>query len=244
MKKFIILFCGLLLPAVTIWAKKLEGSNNYVNTSVRTDDFYKVKTNGAFNIVYHQDKDSAGLVKMYGEDNILNDMKIESKEGVLNIKFQTSSKKDFGVVILHIYSSALDEVECDAGAVFETTGPVSGSTLSLLLMGNGQIKSYNLDYGIVKAKILSGSGDIFLGGSCRIAELSITGRGEIQAHELKARDVKCQMTGNASLGCYAESKLDVYITGRGRVYYKGEPQITKKIVGPGKILSLKGVEIE
>ena len=244
MKKFSILFCGFLLLAVAVSAKKLEGSNRYVTKTMHTDDFYKVKINGAFNIVYHQSKDSAGLVKMYGEDNILDNMKIESKDGVLNIKFQFPSKKEYGVVILNIYSSALNEVESDAGAVFETAGPVSGSMLSLLLMGNGQIKSWNLDYGVVKARILSGSGDIFLGGVCRTADLSITGRGEIQAHKLKARDVKCQTTGNVNIGCFAESKLDVYITGRGHVYYKGEPRITKKIVGPGKIRSLKGVEID
>ena len=99
MKTFGILFCSILMFCFSVSAKEVEGDNNYVKKSFQVDDFYKVKTNGAFNIVYHQSKDSAGLIKMYGEENILNSMKVESKEGVLNIKFDSPSKKDFGVVI-------------------------------------------------------------------------------------------------------------------------------------------------
>ena len=107
MKTFGILFCSVLMFCFSVSAKEVEGDNNYVKKSFRVDDFYKVKTNGAFNIVYHQSKDSAGLIKMYGEENILNSMKVESKEGVLNIKFDSPSKKDFGVVILDIFSRHL-----------------------------------------------------------------------------------------------------------------------------------------
>ena len=162
MKTFGILFCSILMFCFSVSAKEVEGDNNYVKKSFQVDDFYKVKTNGAFNIVYHQSKDSAGLIKMYGEENILNSMKVESKEGVLNIKFDSPSKKDFGVVILDIFSSALNEVENDGGAVFETGGHIAGSEVYFLLMGNGQIRTGELDYGIVRAKILTGSGDIFL----------------------------------------------------------------------------------
>lgn len=244
MKTFGILFCSILMFCFSVSAKEVEGDNNYVKKSFQVDDFYKVKTNGAFNMVYHQSKDSAGLIKMYGEENILNSMKVESKEGVLNIKFDSPSKKDFGVVILDIFSSALNEVENDGGAVFETGGHIAGSEVYFLLMGNGQIRTGELDYGIVRAKILTGSGDIFLKGNCRTAELTITGGGEIKAHELKARDVKCKITGNATIGCFAEENLKALITGSGTVYYNGNPKIKKNAIGVGKVLPLGGVKVE
>lgn len=232
------LFVLLLLLPQLIIASTVEGNGKYVNVSYQLDDFYKIKMNCSFNVVYHQSKDSAGLIKIYGEENIVDDIDVKSIKGQLNIKFKNLSKKEFGVVILNIYSSDLIQVENDGGSVFETAGKVSGSEVSLMLMGNGQIKAEDLDFGIVNAKIFTGNGDIFLKGNCRYAELSMVGSGEIKAHELVARDVKCIITGNGNIGCNAEKTLNVRITGTGNVYYNGSPEIKKTVVGSGKITSL------
>lgn len=241
-----LLWCvSMLLLSLNVFSQKVEGNDRYVNKVLKVDDFNTVKINGAFNVIYHHSTDSAGLIKLYGEENILDAMAPESKSGVLNIKFANTSKKDFGVVVVDIYSTDLRKVENDAGAVFETAGKINGSEIELLLMGNGQIRANDIDFGVVKAKILAGNGDIFLKGTCRTAELIITGTGEIKAHELVARDVKCRITGNATIGCYAEQKLNSLITGAGTVYYKGNPEIKKNTIGAGKVKPLpEDVEIK
>ena len=48
-----------------------DGNNKYVTKEIKVDDFYRVKINTAFNVVYHHSKDSAGLIRIYGEENIL-----------------------------------------------------------------------------------------------------------------------------------------------------------------------------
>ena len=199
-----------------------NGNNKYVTKEMKVDDFYRVKINTAFNVVYHHSKDSAGLIRIYGEENILDEVKPVSKDGTLEIKFVNTAKREYGVIILDVYSSDLQEVQSDAGGVFETSGSLSGSELDILLMGNGLVRCNKLDYGIVKARIMTGSGDIFLSGTCREARLSIAGSGEIKGHELKARDVNCNITGNGSIGCWAEENLKAFITGKGDVYYKGK----------------------
>lgn len=64
-----------------------DGNNKYVTKEMKVDDFYRVKINTAFNVVYHHSKDSAGLIRIYGEENILDEVKPVSKDGTLEIKF-------------------------------------------------------------------------------------------------------------------------------------------------------------
>lgn len=231
-------FSLLLFSVHTVASNIGDGNNKYVTKELKVDDFYRVKINRAFNIVYHHSKDSAGLIRIYGEENILDEVKPVSKEGTLEIKFVNTSKREYGVIILDVYSSDLQEVQSDAGGVFETSGSLSGSELNILLMGNGLIRCNNLDYGIVKARIMTGSGDIFLSGTCRDARLSVAGSGEIKGHELKARDVSCNITGNGSIGCWGEENLKAFITGKGDVFYKGKPVIKKRGIGSGRVVPL------
>ena len=196
-----------------------DANNKYVTKEIKVDDFYRVKINTAFNVVYHHSKDSAGLIRIYGEENILDEVKPVSKDGTLEIKFVNTAKREYGVIILDVYSSDLQEVQSDAGGVFETSGSLSGSELDILLMGNGLVRCNKLDYGIVKARIMTGSG-------------------EIKGHELKARDVNCNITGNGSIGCWAEENLKAFITGKGDVYYKGKPTVKKRGIGSGRAIPL------
>lgn len=98
---------------------------------------------------------------------------------------------------------------------------LTGSLLSLKLTGNGSILAPDVNFSIVKASILTGKGYIDISGSCREADLSVTGVGEIRAHKLEARDVRCSIYGNASIGCFAEKTLKAKATGNGTVYYEG-----------------------
>ena len=104
-----------------------DANNKYVTKEIKVDDFYRVKINTAFNVVYHHSKDSAGLIRIYGEENILDEVKPVSKDGTLEIKFVNTAKREYGVIILDVYSSDLQEVQSDAGGVFETSGSLSGS---------------------------------------------------------------------------------------------------------------------
>lgn len=242
MKKLsFLLLTALLMCATTSYSqlfKKLEGDSNYVNITRQVDDFYRVNCANNFNIMYHQDAQKAGLIEIYAEKNIASALKTESKKGKLNIKLPGLGKKDFGVIVINIYSSGLSEVVNDGAGVFETSGPIKGTEIEFQITGNGQVKAEKLDFGIVKGKLFTGNGDMLLGGTCREADLSVTGSGEIRAHDLKARDVHCTITGNGNIGCYAEKTLKTMTTGSGNIYYNGTPEIKRKSIGSGKVIPL------
>ena len=83
------LFSLSLFSAQAVVSSVGDGNDKYVTKEIKVDDFYRVKINTAFNVVYHHSKDSAGLIRIYGEENILDEVKPVSKDGTLEIKFWT-----------------------------------------------------------------------------------------------------------------------------------------------------------
>lgn len=240
---FSILAC-FTLPVFSATQKKVEGNMKYLNITRKTDDFDRIKIGSSVNVIYHQNPDSAGIIRIYCEENIKDNVRTTVKKGLLTIKVSDVKTDDFGVVILHVYSSYLTEVENNGSGVFETSGKLKGAEVFFSIVGNGQIKAEKLEYNIVNGKLLTGSGDMLLKGDCNTAVLAVTGSGEIRAHDLKSRDAKCTITGNGNIGCYATKKLNTLITGSGNIYYNGNPEVKKRVIGSGRVNSLDGVDIE
>ena len=247
MKRVTIFITGVFLlftfPLFYRTTQKIAGNNKYGHFTRKVEDFNKIKINHAVNVIYHQNADSAGYILLYCEDNLPAHIKTQSEKGKLHIKLSGLKSKDFGIIILHVYSSFLTEVENGSSGTFETVGKLFGAEVKFGMIGNGQIKAENLHYNIVKAKIMTGSGDILLAGVCDYADLSVIGSGEIRAHDLQAKQVKCTITGNGNIGCYALSKLTTLSTGSGNVFYNGQPEIKKRSIGTGKVIPIGGTEI-
>lgn len=89
---------------------------------------------------------------------------------------------------------ALEYVENNGLGSIQIVSPISGAAFQAST-GNGSISAPQIDYGIVKASVLTGKGKISLTGKCREAELSVTGAGQIEADRLTARDVTCRIRG-------------------------------------------------
>ena len=139
-----------------------------------------------------------------------------------------------------VYSTALEYVENNGLGSIQIVSPISGAAFQAKVLGNGSISAPQIDYGIVKASVLTGKGKISLTGKCREAELSVTGAGQIEADRLTARDVTCRILGEGVIGCHATQKLTAKATGNGEVYYRGTPEIKKLSLGELSVRSLEG----
>ena len=51
--------------------KKTVGNDKYITKEYKVDDFVKINISHAFNLIYKVNPDSAGYIKVYGEENIL-----------------------------------------------------------------------------------------------------------------------------------------------------------------------------
>ena len=76
---------------------------------------------------------------------------------------------------------------------------------------------------------------ITLNGVADELSVKLSGAGHVDADELKADDVKVKIEGVGTGSVYATKKLYTEIDGVGKVWYKGNPEVTKDIEGLGSV---------
>ncbi len=109
------------------------------------------------------------------------------------------------------------------------------SALVLRVNGSGNIETAKTLKAQLIEAVVSGSGNIRLKGSATRVDCTITGSGNIDAPNLKAKDVSANITGTGNMTVQATETLTVDLTGSGNVYYKGKPNIQKQVTGTGDV---------
>lgn len=238
-KSFLIALMSVMIAfqAQAQLLKKVSGNDKYVTKELKLSDFTKVSLSHAFNVIYKVNPDSAGIVRIYAEENIMEMLSIKSEKGKLSMKLNSVRDPQFGVILVHMYSNALQEVKCDGSGTFEIQTPIESPEISLSVTGSGQIKAESVTCGVLEASV-GGSGDILVSGNVGFADLSVQGSGEIRALGLKAESGNAIVTGSGEIRCNVEKELKTVLTGSGKVYYEGKPAIKSRTVGSGQVIQL------
>lgn len=93
------------------------------------------------------------------------------------------------------------------------------------IAGSGNIRVSDIQAEKLTGAV-AGSGDLHLQGKARKAEYHQAGSGTIHAEECVAQDVIAKCIGNGEIYCRSEQTLDCETNQGGKVFYKGNPQIT------------------
>ena len=95
-----------------------------------------------------------------------------------------------------------------------------------------------LDAGDTKLS-MAGACKAMLSGSTGSLKASLAGSCKIEGEELKSETSKISISGAGKVTIHAEKELDVSIAGSGKVYYKGNPEISNaRVSGSGNVSKL------
>ena len=134
---------------------------------------------------------------------------------------------------LKITFKNIDKIKIQGGLNLKTIGYLTFDELSIDVEGganmNMQLTANEL---ITKAE---GGVNIDLEGVADYFKVETEGASNIDADHLKARIVKCSVTGVGNATVYATEKLDAYLEGVGKIGYRGDPKINKHVNGIGAI---------
>lgn len=237
----LLIALSMIVMAVSAQAqllKKVKGNDKYVTREYKVTDFSKVSTSHAFNIIYKVNPDSAGMVRVYGEENILDLLSVKSEKGELSLKLTGLRDPEFGVILIHMYSNALIGVKNEGAGTFEIQSPLDQPEISLSVLGSGQIKAGNIQAGVLKLNV-GGSGDIVIqSGKVGFADYGVQGSGEVRAADVPAESGSAVITGSGTIRMNVAKELKTILTGSGKVYYKGNPELKTRTVGSGQVLPL------
>lgn len=237
MKKLAIITItlGIMTSCMGQW-KKVRGNGNMTTIERSTGDYDKVSVSGWFDVILVDGNE--GRITLEGEENLLEYVVTEVKNGVLKIKterginLKPSRYKD-GITI----TVPIEEI---GGVVLSGSGDIIGKTrinageFSATVSGSGDV-TLDLDANSVRAT-LSGSGDITLNGSAQSLDATVSGSGDIDAYELETDHVEVTVSGSADVAVTANKSLKGRVSGSGDIHYRGNPdKIDTKTSGSGSV---------
>ena len=218
------------------WGKKVKGNGNVVTIERSVGDYDGIGVSGWFDVELVDG--SEGELTIKGEDNLLEHIVTEVKNGKLSIKVEKGynlkpSSWDGGIVITvpveDINSIALSG---SGDIVGKTT--LKANNFKTAMSGSGDI-TLDVDVSSISAS-MSGSGDITLSGNAGDFDATISGSGDIKAYDLDADNVDATVSGSADIKVTAKKVLKARVSGSGDISYRGNPEkVDTKTSGSGDI---------
>ncbi len=232
---FVLLFT---IASTAQWGKRIKGNGKTVTIERSVGDYDGISVSGWFDVKLVDGKE--GELTLKGEENLLEYIKTEVKDGKLIIKTAKGvnlkpSNWNSGIYVT-VPVESVDLVALSGSGDIVSDATIESSNFKTSLSGSGDI-TLDLEANSVAAS-MSGSGDINLSGSTSDFDVSISGSGDIKAYALKAENVTAQVSGSADIKVTATEYLKARVSGSGDISYKGNPKkIDTKTSGSGDISS-------
>jgi len=116
----------------------------------------------------------------------------------------------------------------DTGVIMES------ETVNIKHSSSGHVRT-TLVAGLQLDAFLSGSGRIDLSGEVYDADYTLSSSGRIDALDLMAFDAIAASSGSGKIYVWATDKLEASISGSGDIIYRGDPTISFRITGSGRL---------
>jgi hypothetical protein len=182
---------------------KVDASEVIVTETYKLEAFEKIDVKGLANVKIIQSEEKNGVVELKAPDNYIELFKFDSKDGRLVIDLAKKVNLDAKNVLITVYTTDL---------------------IGLYNSGVSHVKMDSLDTDKMEV-INSGVGDIEIGGVADDVKLVCSGVGSIRANQLKAINVKADVSGVGSVTCYASERIDGTVSGVGSLKYAGHPKV-------------------
>ena len=121
-----------------------------------------------------------------------------------------------------------------SGAAGARAAGLRGDDLTLEVDGRGRASLTDLRLSHLSV-VLSGAGRATLTGAATRQEITITGAGRYQGEGLESRQATVSLTGAGLCRLRVSDRLDVDLTGTGRVSYLGSPDLHQTVLGTGLV---------
>jgi len=217
------LFASPVMPVQQSWD----------DTDTRTyniQPFTKIYLEGAFKVILEQGTQSGLRIKT-DEDNFKY-IDVQSDTQSLSLKI-VKKHFDFDELILYITFADLEKLEIQGGISLETKGYVDLKDFYLHVEGGATVE---MNMKANKVKVIGEGGVKFeFDGIADELNATISGAGYLDAIDLKTKNCDIRVEGVGAGSVYATESLNATISGVGKIRYKGEPKVYKKVEGVGVV---------
>ena len=231
-----VLVIAFSSDAQSWWSnKRVKGNGNITTEKRNTGDYNGISVGGFFDVILVKGKE--GKVTVEGEENLLEYIVTEVKNGTLKVKVENGiNLKTTRRLTVTVPVEDIDRVSLGGSGNINSEATLRSENLKVNIGGSGNI-SLDVDAGDIKSSI-GGSGNINLSGEADYMKSSIAGSGTIKAYELTVKTIKASIAGSGDIRVSVKDEIDATVAGSGSIYYKGNPpKINTKSVGSGSVVS-------
>lgn len=201
MKKLFVLLMLAMASSSCSYRVKFAKVNELKSLMEQVSPFERIEVIGSPTVYYVQG-DSVS-VRAEGPEDAMSRLRLSSREGVLVIeprdKLIDFGSDGIGKVTVYVSSPDLIGVSLKGSGDFKCEGPLDTDTLTLSLVGSGDIHLRSLVCDYVQAELV-GSGDIKLKQTAtKWARFSLVGSGDMEARFDRCRQVSCELRGSGDM---------------------------------------------
>ena len=215
-KLFIVVAVASMLTSCT---KDIVEGNGSVVTAERTvSNFSGVDVSGANKVFVSYAPQITVTLKGYS--NLVSHYKTEVNDGKLHLHYDNNVAVRNDNLQVYITIPSFDALSLSGSCSINATGEFeSMPSLSVSTSGNGKISIEKL------------STDAYT--------VSSSGNSDITTLGVEAKTARVEISGSSAVTLSVQSKLDVHISGNGKVSYKGDPsEVNTDISGNGEVIKL------
>ena len=263
-KTSLLMLCLWLSAALCMAnSRTLKGNGKVVTTVIPVTAYDEISIAGSPEFEYTQ-SDAAPYLELSIDENLVPYVVAEVKGSTLRVYFKHDENQGWNRqnyqfqptrYKIRSNSKALKECSIAGSAILRVVSPLEVQKLEASVAGSGEIRfekqltgwkagfsvagSGEVRVSAIQTDNLecsvAGSGEIYLKGKVPRASYSVAGSGELHGFECEAKNAECSVAGSGTIEVYATEKLDASVTSSGEIRYRGNPEVSKSILGSGSI---------
>ena len=230
-----LIFALGLLVTKLFATSEMPIQQSWDDTNIRTynvQPFTKIYLEGAFKVILEQGTQSG--LKIKTDESNFKYIDVQSDTQTLSLKI-IKKHFDFEELILYVTFKDLEKLVIQGGVRLETKGYVDLKDFYLHVEGGANVEM-NLKANNVKV-IGEGGVKFEFDGVAGELDATISGAGYLDAIDLKTKTCDIRIEGVGAGSVYATESLNATISGVGKIRYKGDPKVYKKVEGIGIVSS-------
>lgn len=226
----IVMFALIAYFAVSCFGVA-KGNGNIIKQTYEVLSFKSIEISGTYDVILNQsDKESVSVV---ADENIINFIKVESKNNVLTISTKRNLKTKSNVQVFIDFID-VNSIESSGVSNIISDSIIKANNFEIELDGAG---TANLNIEVSKLEVdIKGAGIVEISGNVDFNDIDISGAGIFKGHNLITRKTEIEISGASKAYVNASDILDVEITGASEVKYAGNPAVKQKISGVGVLI--------
>ncbi|MCX2740536.1 head GIN domain-containing protein [Pontibacter anaerobius] len=225
---FIVAF--MLLNVSAAMAQGLRGNGKVATQDRDVSGIKGIDVSGGFVVELTQGSNES--VRLEAEENLLNNIKTEVRNGILHIYNDRGISSTKGMKA-YVTLKGLESINISGGVKIIGNSSFKSPALKMDMSGGSNVK-LTVDTKEIKAD-LSGASKVELLGKADVLNMDMSGASKVDASELEAREVKIQASGASNVKVFAKEALDINASGASSVYYKGSPSITSDVTSAARV---------